>query len=694
MEVAPGSIVVVPLNGHDRTGVVWDGPPASGLPNARLKSISTINGSFTIDTTLRQFIDWVAAYTLSLPGSVLAMALRCQALEPDRSALGVRRSSMAGMPTTLSRQRVLATLAQNVLPAAELAKTAGVSPSTIRAMLRGGWLETAPSLPRSATASPIAREPSQLNPEQSQAAQALCTALSERRFGVTVLHGATGSGKTEVYFEAVRACLAQGRQALILLPEIALSVQWLRRFEQRFGVAAAVWHSDLSPKIRRATWRAAALGQATVVMGARSALFLPFANLGLIVVDEEHETAFKQEDGVVYHARDMAVVRGRLTLAAVVLVSATPSLETLINVKAGRYQLLELPHRFGGATLPAIDAIDLRQHPPQRGSFLSPVLLQEIERTLGRSEQAMLFLNRRGYAPLTLCRACGHRIQCPNCTAWLVEHRLRRVLLCHHCAHSEPIPPSCPACATDGSMTAIGPGVERITEEILQHFPTARSLVMTSDTVCGPKAASRAAAAIESREVDLIIGTQMVAKGWHFPHLTLVGVVDADLGLAGGDLRASERTLQLLHQVAGRAGRSSAAGKVLLQTHLSDHPVMQALIAGDIASFMDAEAAQRRAGLWPPYGRLAALIVSSTVADHADAAARALGRAAPSGHGITVLGPAAAPLALLRGRHRRRLLLRTGKDIAVQPLLRRWLQAANVHRNVRVDVDVDPISFL
>ena len=695
LDVAPGDIVLVPLNGRDRVGVVWDGNPAADLPNDRLKSISTIDGRFNIDTSLRQFIDWVAAYTLSPPGVVLAMALRCRALEPERPTLGVRRSSTPVSQTTPGRQRTLATLGESVMSAAQLAQRAGVSASIIRAMLRGGWLETAPlPLCSKAEIHPARCESSPLNLEQHSAAQKLCHAVAERRFRVTLLHGATGSGKTEVYFEAVRACLAEGRQALILLPEIALSAQWLQRFERRFGVASAVWHSDLSPKTRRATWRAAALGQTAVVMGARSALFLPFADLGLIVVDEEHETAFKQEDGVVYHARDMAVVRGRLASAAVVLVSATPSLETIVNVEAGRYQRLDLPHRYGGAVLPAISAIDLRQHPPQRGAFLSPVLLEQIAQTLGRAEQAMLFLNRRGYAPLTLCRACGHRIQCPNCTAWLVEHRLRRVLLCHHCAYTEPVPPGCPACATDGSMTAIGPGVERITEEVRQRFPAARSLVMTSDTVLGPQAASRAAAAVESREVDLIIGTQMVAKGWHFPHLTLVGVVDADLGLAGGDLRASERTVQLLHQVAGRAGRSSAAGTVLLQTYLPEHPVMQALVDGDIARFMQAEAAQRRLGHWPPYGRLAALIVSSSNAEDADAAARTLGRAAPTGPGITVLGPAPAPLALLRGRHRRRLLLRTGRDVAVQPLLRRWLQTANVQRNVRVDVDVDPISFL
>jgi primosomal protein N' (replication factor Y) len=504
----------------------------------------------------------------------------------------------------------------------------------------------------------------------------------------------TGSGKTEVYFEAIAAAVAAGRQALVLLPEIALSSQWLDRFARRFAVAPAVWHSELTSRTRRIAWRAVAEGRAPVVVGARSALFLPFPDLGLVVVDEEHETAFKQEDGVVYHARDLAVVRARLSAAPAVLVSATPSLETVANVEAGRYGRITLPNRHGGASLPQVEAIDLRAHPPERGHFLSPPLVEAVEETLARGEQAMLFLNRRGYAPLTLCRRCGHRMECPHCTAWLVEHRLRHQLQCHHCGHTVPIPPECPACGAQHSLTPVGPGVERITEEAAARFPDARRLVMASDTLPGPHAAAEAARAIEAREVDLVIGTQVVAKGWHFPHLTLVGVVDADLGLAGGDLRAGERTVQLLHQVAGRAGRAEAPGRVKLQTFSPEHPVMRALVAGDLDAFMAREAAQRRPGHWPPYGRLAALIVSADSAPEADEVARALGKAAPWGEGVTVLGPAPAPLALLRGRHRRRLLLKTRRDVAVQPILREWLGRVAVPRGARVDVDVDPVSFL
>ena len=463
-------------------------------------------------------------------------------------------------------------------------------------------------------------------------------AVAAQTFGVTLLDGVTGSGKTETYLEAVAECLRQGRQALILLPEIALSSQWLKRFERRFGVPPAVWHSDLTSRVRRVTWRAVAEGAAPVVVGARSALFLPFPDLGLVVIDEEHETAFKQEEGVVYHARDMAVVRARLCSAPAILVSATPSLETLANVEAGRYRRLTLPTRHGGAAMPSVAAIDMRETPPERSHFLAPPLIAAVTETLARGEQAMLFLNRRGYAPLTLCRHCGHRMQCPNCTAWLVEHRARSALQCHHCGHRVPIPDECSACGAANSLVPVGPGVERITEESAKLFPEARRLVMASDTIAGPDAAAIAAHAIEARNVDLIIGTQIVAKGWHFPHLTLVGVVDADLGLAGGDLRAAERTVQLLHQVAGRAGRAEAPGHVLLQTFSPEHPVMQALVEGDLDTFMAREAEQRRPGHWPPYGRLAALIVSADTAAEADALARHLGHAAPWGEELRVSG--------------------------------------------------------
>jgi len=701
--VRPGEFVSVPLNHREIVGVVWDAPvvpEANPVPDRRLRPISAVLPAPPMTESLRRFVDWVAGYTLSPPGAVLRMAMSSPgALEPPTAQAGWILAPPGGNARpriTPERQRVLDAMRPGVAEAGgRLAERAGVSPGVLRGMADNGLIRPALLPLRSRFARPDPDHPGPaLGPAQAAAGAALRDRVAERAFGVTLLTGVTGSGKTEVYLDAVAECLRQGRQALVLLPEIALSAQWLERFQARFGVAPALWHSEVTSRTRRDTWRAVAEGDAAVVVGARSALFLPFPDLGLVVVDEEHETAFKQEDGVVYHARDMAVVRARLARAACVLVSATPSLESLTNAETGRYAALHLPERHGGATLPAVEVVDLRRLPPERGRFLAPPLVAAVTATLERGEQAMLFLNRRGYAPLTLCRQCGHRMRCPNCTAWLVEHRAQRRLQCHHCGHAEPPPSECPECSAANSLTAVGPGVERVMEEANALWPAARRLVMASDTLPGPAAAAAAARAIQDREVDLIIGTQIVAKGWHFPHLTLVGVVDADLGLAGGDLRAAERTVQLLHQVAGRAGRAEAPGRVLLQSFSPEHPVMQALVSGDLDAFMAAEAAMRRPGHWPPFGRLAALIVSAVEEREADRTARDLGRAAPGGEGVEVLGPAPAPLALLRGRHRRRLLLKTRRDIAVQPILRDWLARVPVPNHVRVQVDVDPVGFL
>jgi primosomal protein N' (replication factor Y) len=694
-----GSFVLVPLGRRQSIGVVWDGAPDPGLPESRLRGVEQVLDVPPMTDTLRRFVAWVAAYTLSPPGAVLRMAMSApSALEPRAPQVGWRRAPHPpeGARITPPRRRALDAMADGAPRAGgAIAAAAGVSPAILRGMADAGLIEPA-LLPHHRTfATPDPAHPGPvLGPEQRVAAATLREAVDRRAFSTTLLTGVTGSGKTEVYFEAVAACLAQGRQALVLLPEIALSSQWLDRFHARFGAAPALWHSELTSRTRRETWRAVAEGEAPVLVGARSALFLPFPDLGLIVVDEEHETAFKQEEGVVYHARDMAVVRARLAGAACVLASATPSLESTTNAATGRYATVHLPARHGGADLPDVALVDLRRTPPERGRFLSPPLVAAVTETLARGEQAMLFLNRRGYAPMTLCRACGHRIRCPNCTAWLVEHRAQRRLQCHHCGHVEGIPEACPECGAAHSTVPIGPGVERVLEEASALWPEARRLVMASDTIPGPAAAAAAAQSIQRREVDLIIGTQIVAKGWHFPHLTLVGVVDADLGLAGGDLRAAERTVQLLHQVAGRAGREEHRGHVLLQSFAPEHPVMQALVSGDLDAFMAAEADDRRPGHWPPFGRLAALIVSAEDERAADRTARDIGLAAPGGEGVEVLGPAPAPLAILRGRHRRRLLLKTRRDIAVQPLLEAWLAKVSVPSNVRVQVDVDPVGFL
>lgn len=709
MEARVGDYVIVPLGGRQVNGVVW-GPPSLEIGDEKLKDIIGLLDLPRMPDALRRFVDWVASYTVTPPGTVLRMTMSVpSALDAPRATTAYLAVPDGELPEgdsrirmTAARKRVLSSLsAGEPKSAAALARVAGVSPTVVRGMADIGLLRPVAVAQKISLPQPDWRRPGpRLSDAQGDAAAVLVdcvrrsVAKPEDGFAVKLLDGVTGSGKTEVYFEAIAAALAARRQALVLLPEIALTAQWLKRFAERFGVPPFEWHSDLTGAERRYGWRAVIAGEAKVVVGARSALFLPFPSLGLIVVDEEHDSSFKQEDGVVYNARDISVVRARMGEFPVVLSSATPSLETVINAETGRYDRLTLPERHGGASLPAIGVIDMREEVMDRQSWLSPTLRQAMVETLEAGEQVMLFLNRRGYAPLTLCRTCGHRLECPNCTAWLVEHRFEGRLECHHCGLSIPPPDACPECSAVDSFAACGPGVERLAEEVTARFPDRPFDIMASDTVQSPAAAAALVRRMQDRQIDILIGTQIMAKGHHFPYLTLVGVIDADLGLAGGDLRAAERTYQILHQVSGRAGRAERPGRVLLQSYRPDHPVMAALVSGDRDRFMSAEAAARERHQMPPFGRLAALIVSGPDMAAVDDVARALGRSRPTGAGITVLGPAPAPLAILRGRHRRRLLVKTTREVNVQSLLRGWLAAVRLPNSVRVQVDVDPYSFL
>ncbi len=696
LAVAPGDIVRVPLGPRHLVGVVW-GAGTGEVAAGKLKPIVERLDAPPVGEVQRRFVDWVAAYTLSAPGAVLRMVLSIpEALERGSAETFYRLASpVPDIRATPGREKILALPASAQWEsAAAMARAAGVGAGVVKGLLDAGAV--VPVAETGAWTAPPDADSGKvtLSKGQAAAAEALCDAVRANRFAATLLEGVTGSGKTEVYFEAVAAALAEGRQCLVLLPEIALSAQWLDRFRRRFGTEPALWHSDVRRTQRRRVWRDIAEGRARVVVGARSALFLPYPELGLIVVDEEHDASYKQEEGVIYHARDMAVVRGSLGEFPVVLASATPALETEVNVERGRYGHLLLAERHGGAALPDVSAIDMRTDPPPRGRWLAPPLEAALVETLAQGEQALLFLNRRGYAPLTLCRACGHRLECPDCSAWLVEHRLAGRLMCHHCGFSTPPPAACPECGAADSLVPCGPGVERLAEEVAALFPQARMALMASDTIYGPDAAQAMVRDIQEGRIDLVIGTQIVAKGHHFPMLTLVGVVDADLGLEGGDLRASERTWQLLSQVAGRAGRGERPGRVLLQTYQPGHPVLTTLAAGDREGFVAAELASRERAGMPPFGRLAALIVSGKKEEDVAQAARTLARSQPGDDGITVLGPAPAPLAVLRGMHRWRLLIKAPRDTNLQGYLRRWLAAARWPSSVRVKVDIDPYSFL
>lgn len=698
MHVQIGSIVEVPLGPRKLYGVVWDAQSVDTPPidAAKLRPIINVMDIPPLSPELRQLIDWTAHYYLCSHASALRMVLPpSAAFNAAVSITEYRATGLIPDRMTPKREQAIQAIAGEQGLIRELALKADVSDAVIRGLVKVGALESVEvsiddpfETPNPQHHIPL------LSADQKIAAAQLVDAVKAQKFETIMLDGVTGSGKTETFFEAVAQCINMGQQCLLLLPEIALTQPFIKRFTERFGTSPAAWHSGMKQSERRRAWRAITNGEAAIMIGARSSLYLPYKNLGLIIVDEAHEASFKQEEGVRYHARDVAVMRAKLENIPVILSSATPALETRYMAEIGRYKPIKMSSRYGGAILPKIEMIDLTQEPPERGQWIAPTLIKAIEENIERGEQSLLFLNRRGYAPLTLCRTCGHRIECPHCTSWMVEHRLVKRLACHHCGHVMPPPQTCSECGDEDSLVACGPGVERINDEIQNLFPDARTFVATSDTLYTPAKANEFVAKVDAGDIDIIVGTQLVTKGYHFPNLTLVGIIDADLGLEGGDLRAAERTFQQISQASGRAGRAQKEGQVYIQTRCPSAPVLQSLVSGERDAFYDAETMSRRRAGAPPFGRFAAIIISSEDEGEAASIARLIAQTAPRHDGMMVFGPAPAPLAMLRGRHRQRLLIQARRQVELQNIIRIWLDALNWPRHVRVAVDVDPYSFL
>jgi len=697
-----GEIVRVPFGRETQIGVVWKLEKSSKLDDTKIKPIMERVNLPALSLDLMRFVDFVSAYNMAYLGLVLKMVLSVRGVFEDPKMnvlyeLSGKTLSEAKLKNSDARWRVIEFLKKMPFSRQEIAAGAGVGQSVIKTMIDAGVLRPVLIEYKKQFLEPDVKfQKVKLTLEQQAAADELCRKIGNG-FRATLLNGVTGSGKTEVYFEAVAEAIRQKKQVLIMVPEIGLTSQWLGRFEKRFGVKPAKWHSALGSRERIDTWKAVAEGEARVVVGARSALFLPYADLGLIVVDESHDQSFKQEDVVNYQGRDMAVVRAKFEQIPIILATATPDLETIVNVENGKYDELVLKSRYADACLPDIKIIDLKQDKPLKGSWgtswLSPTLVEQIKDNLEKGEQTMLFLNRRGYAPLVICRDCGYRIQCPNCTSWLTEHRRSKKLVCHHCGFMTETPDCCPDCHSESGLTACGPGVERIAEEIKYRFPLARTKVLSSDFTTNFQEVHKVVNEMENGEIDILIGTQILAKGHHFPALTLVGIVDADLGLMGSDLRASERTFQLLSQVSGRAGRGEKKGTVYVQTLYPENAVLQALLQYDATMFLNLEKKSRKLLKMPPFGKLASVIVSGANPDNTQRVAQWLGQVAFNDDKISTLGPAPAPIFMLRNKYRYRLLLKTARDIPIQEVLRQWIAKINIPSSVRVEVDIDPYSF-
>lgn len=694
-----GAFVEVPLGPRKVLGVVW-GAGKGDFDLAKIRSVVRVLDVAPMREEMRLFLEKAAAYTLTPMPAMLRLATRAPGLGDPLSMRKVYRLGES-LPDRMTdaRKRVLAVLEEFgglSFTLRELAEMAGTSGSVVKGMVKLGAVAEVET-PRD---TPFPRlEPEwdskELTSDQTVAAEHLRHQAKAGDYGTTLLRGVTGSGKTEVYLEAVAECLRQGRQALVLLPEIALTAEFLSRVQARFGAKPAEWHSGVTMTERRRTWKMVGQGGAQMVIGARSALFLPYRDLGLIIVDEEHDTSYKQEDGALYNARDMAVLRASICGAQVVLASATPSLESWANAEAGKYTKIELTSRFGEAVMPRMGTIDMRIEALPSSRWVSEELKKRVQRRLELGEQSLLFINRRGYAPITMCRACGHQIGCDHCDSRMVEHRFQKRLICHQCGESKPIPNACPSCEAEDRLAPIGPGVERLAEEAIALFPDARVAVLSSDRFGSARALKAEIEAIAAGGCDIIIGTQLVAKGHNFPLLTLVGVIDADLGLHGSDLRAAERTFQLMRQVSGRAGRAETPGEAVMQTYQPEHPVIRAILAGDEEGFWQAEAAQREAAGMPPFGRLAGIVISGSDAHQVMELGMALARAdgVVRNVGGQVFGPAPAPIARVRGRHRVRLLVKAGKGVALQRAISDWVDQFQPKGDLRLAVDIDPQSF-
>lgn len=697
LQIAEGDHVIVPLGKRLNHGVVWGVRDGAG-GNRPLKPVAERLDAPPFTASMRAFVDWTARYLAESPGLVLQASLRSRGgLGPSPTHTLYHPTGMTPERMTPARQAVLDAAAAEPSSGAELARRAGVSAGVVKGLVDAGALSAElRDVDQPFDAPDPYREGLALNDGQEAAASQLRRLVAAGGFQAALLDGVTGSGKTEVYLEGVAELLRRepDAQVLVLLPEIALTQAVTARFEARFGVPPALWHSAVGPTERRRAWREISSGRARIIAGARSAIFLPFRNLRLIVVDEEHDPTYKQDEGLTYHARDLAVLRAKIEGAVAILASATPSLESLVNARAGRYGHIRLEARAGTALLPQIDTIDLREHPPEPGQWLSPPLTRAMAETIAAGEQVLLYLNRRGYAPLVLCRACGHKMKSPDTDRWLVEHRYTGRLICHTTGFSMPKPRACPECGAIDSLTSVGPGVERVAEEAALRFPDARVEVFSSDSISGPNGVRELIARMEAGEIDILVGTQIAAKGHNFPRLTLVGVVDADLGLKGGDLRAGERTYQTLVQAAGRAGRADRPGRALLQTHDPDHEAIRALVAGDRDTFLDLEAMMREQLGLPPFGRLAALVMSGTDERLLVETAKIAAAAAPLSDDVKLFGPAEPPLAVVRGRYRRRFLVQAGRNVDVSAFMATWMARFKLPSPIRARIDIEPYSFL
>ncbi|MEW8224012.1 MAG: primosomal protein N' [Candidatus Thiodiazotropha taylori] len=702
--LTPGCRFEIPFGRSSRVGILISTSSKSSVPTSKLKrALSQLDPTPLLQPSDLRLLKWAADYYEHPLGDVIFHALplnlrkKPTAAKTSHPGLRLTQVGEALDPDKLSRapkqRSVILALQQHPQGLAKslLMQNHELSPAVLRSLLDKGLVTPCELAPQ-----PLpSEEAHQLNPQQQLAVDTVREKLDG--FQAYLLNGVTGSGKTEVYLHLVADVLAQGRQALILVPEIGLTPQLLQRFQQRMGHEVAVLHSGLADGEREKVWHAMRQVRQRVLIGTRSAVFTPMPELGLIIVDEEHDLSYKQQEGFRYNARDISLVRAQQTGCPVVLGSATPSLESLRNVQESRYRQLDLPKRAADASMPSLSLIDIRNGHLKGG--LSPALLKHLQQTLQAGEQAMLFLNRRGYAPMLTCHACGWLTDCPRCDARMTHHRQQRLLWCHHCGHQQREPAVCPSCGSP-DLRPVGQGTERVEEVLQQHFPNYPLARIDRDSTSRKGSLEKLLKQVHSGSIPLLIGTQMIAKGHHFPAVTLVAILDVDQGLFGADFRASERMAQLILQVAGRAGRAERPGRVMIQTRHPDHPLMQLLTQQGYAAFAKLAMQERQMAMLPPYAHQALIRAEANRSDYPELFLKQLLESCQQIQHATELefwGPVPAPMERRAGKTRAHLLIQSNQRLP----LHRWLsQAIEIFptlphaRKVRWSVDVDPQEML
>lgn len=631
IEVELGDLVIVPFRSQRILGLVWKLNHQSEFPIEKLRSIEK-----KIDAQLPELylklIQWMSDYYLYSAGHILRMII----------------------PTQIASYFIKEKTYKATIPYPTLK-----------------YIEP------------------KFNPEQIEAINKINQLISNKNHNI-ILDGVTGSGKTEVYLSVINN--ASG-QTLIMLPEIALTTQIIDRITKRFGSPPYIWHSNITEKQRRETFLKIIDGSAKIIIGARSALFLPFKNLSMIIVDEEHEQSYKQEEGVTYQARDMAIMRATLGNIPIILASASPSLESIHNIALGKLNLVTLTGRYNDNSMPKIHIIDMKKE-KHKGYFIAPKLIEAVKNNLESKQQSLLFINRKGYSPVMICKACGHQKCCNSCSSSMVYHKSQKKLKCHQCGFVAAIPKTCSSCNAEETFIPCGPGVERLAEEVQELIPNARIIILTQESFQNQKQAEIILNSINNKEYDIIIGTQIIAKGHHFPSLTVVGVIDADSSMMGGDLRASERTYQLLQQVGGRAGREIENSQIFIQTFNPEHPLILALASYKRDQFIIEEMKTRQVMNMPPFGRLGAIILSSKQELKLIDFTKEFVKLAPISKQISVLGPAPALLYKIRGSFRYRILIKTKRNIDIQKFFNSWTDNLKIPSHIQIKIDIDPYYFL